>query len=376
MDVLARDSVRCCHSGHLPIVARETAGRGSRTRRQGRAGHRCVEGHRAGHRGLARRRRRRGDALVPQAGGARRSRGRDRRRPLPAPGSPPSPPTRASPTRPRRVWRRRVERLGALDILVNNAATNPTTGPPSTPSSPAWDKTFQVNVRGAFVWSQLAWRAWMRDHGGSIINISSIGGLRGDAAIGVYNITKAAIVHLTRILAVELGPGVRVNAIAPGLVKTDFARALWEPAGDRGRRRPPAAASRRRPRTSPHAARFLAGPGASWITGDTLVVDGGALAGAAPISPARRHHASRRADRDHADFESFDGLSLSYHDEGDGRAGRAAARLRRRHQRQLRALGHPRPAARRGLPRGRARRCVVTGSRRSPPSPRPTPTTR
>ena len=102
----------------------------------------------------------------------------------------------------------------------------------------------------------------MREHGGSIINLSSIGGLRGDAAIGVYNTTKAAIVHLTKILAVELGPGVRVNCIAPGLVKTDFARALWEPAGDLVA----AALPLRRlgePEDIAHAARFLAGPGAA-----------------------------------------------------------------------------------------------------------------
>ncbi len=176
-----------------------------------------------------------------------------------------------------------VERLGAVDILVNNAATNPSMGATIDADLGAWDKTFQVNVRGAFVWSQLAWRTWMREHGGSIINLSSIGGLRGDAAIGVYNTTKAAIVHLTRILAVELGPGVRVNAIAPGLVKTDFARALWEPAGDVVA----AGLPLRRlgePDDIAHAARFLAGPGASWITGHTLVVDGGALAGAAPIT--------------------------------------------------------------------------------------------
>jgi NAD(P)-dependent dehydrogenase (short-subunit alcohol dehydrogenase family) len=176
-----------------------------------------------------------------------------------------------------------VERFGALDILVNNAATNPSMGATIDADLGAWDKTFQVNVRGAFVWSQLAWRGWMRDHGGSIINLSSIGGLRGDAAIGVYNTTKAAIVHLTRILALELGPGVRVNAIAPGLVKTDFARALWEPAGDAVA----AGLPLRRlgePDDIAHAARFLAGPGASWITGHTLVVDGGALAGAAPIT--------------------------------------------------------------------------------------------
>jgi len=176
-----------------------------------------------------------------------------------------------------------VERLGAVDILVNNAATNPVMGATIDADLGAWDKTFQVNVRGCFVWSQLAWRTWMRDHGGSIINLSSIGGLRGDAAIGVYNTTKAAIVHLTRILAIELGPGVRVNAIAPGLVKTDFARALWEPAEDVVA----AGLPMRRlgePDDIAHAARFLAGPGASWITGHTLVVDGGALAGAAPIT--------------------------------------------------------------------------------------------
>jgi NAD(P)-dependent dehydrogenase (short-subunit alcohol dehydrogenase family) len=176
-----------------------------------------------------------------------------------------------------------VDQLGALDILVNNAATNPSMGATIDAELPAWDKTFQVNVRGTFVWTQLAWRAWMRDHGGSVINLSSIGGLRGDAAIGVYNTTKAAIVHLTKILAVELGPGVRVNCIAPGLVKTDFARALWEPAGDAVA----AGLPLRRlgePDDIAGAARFLAGPGAAWITGHTLVVDGGALAGATPIT--------------------------------------------------------------------------------------------
>ena len=176
-----------------------------------------------------------------------------------------------------------IERLGALDILVNNAATNPAMGATIDAELPAWDKTFQVNVRGTFVWTQLAWRAWMREHGGSVINLSSIGGLRGDAAIGVYNTTKAAIVHLTKILAVELGPGVRVNCLAPGLVKTDFARALWEAAGDTVA----AGLPLRRlgePEDIAGAARFLAGPGAAWITGHTLVVDGGALAGATPIT--------------------------------------------------------------------------------------------
>src|SRR3954453_10158657 len=180
-----------------------------------------------------------------------------------------------------------VERFSALDVLVNNAATNPVMGATIDADLPAWDKTFQVNVRGTFVWSQLAWREWMRGHGGWIVNLSRIGGLRGDAAIGVYNTTKAAIVHLTKILAVELGPGVRVNCIAPGLVKTDFARALWEPAGDVVA----AGLPMRRlgePEDIAHAARFLAGPGASWITGHILVVDGGATAGASPITSSSR----------------------------------------------------------------------------------------
>ena len=169
-----------------------------------------------------------------------------------------------------------VEQFGALDVLVNNAATNPSMGATIDTELGAWDKTFQVNVRGTFVWSQLAWRAWMREHGGSIINLSSIGGLRGDAAIGVYNTTKAAIVHLTRILAVELGPGVRVNAIAPGLVKTDFARALWEDQENLKRR---TATTPLRRIGEPHeiagVVAYLASDASTFMTGQTIVIDGG-----------------------------------------------------------------------------------------------------
>ncbi|MDQ1430122.1 MAG: hypothetical protein QOF40_724, partial [Actinomycetota bacterium] len=108
--------------------------------------------------------------------------------------------------------------------------------------------------------------------------------LKASPVIGAYNISKAADFQLARNLAQELGPdNIRVNCIAPGLVKTDFARALWEPAGDVVA----AGLPLRRlgePEDIAHAARFLAGPGASWITGHTLVVDGGALAGATPIT--------------------------------------------------------------------------------------------
>jgi NAD(P)-dependent dehydrogenase (short-subunit alcohol dehydrogenase family) len=171
-----------------------------------------------------------------------------------------------------------VERFGGLDILVNNAATNPSMGPTIEADLGAWDKTFQVNLRGLFVWTQLAWRARMKEHGGAVINLSSIGGLRGDASIGVYNTTKAAIIHLTKILAVDMGPQVRVNAIAPGLVKTDFARALWEDHGDLAARTLPLQRLGEPEDIAP-AAVFLASDDARWVTGHTLVVDGGALAG-------------------------------------------------------------------------------------------------
>lgn len=169
-----------------------------------------------------------------------------------------------------------VERFGAIDVLVNNAATNPHMGPVIDVDLSRYDKTFRVNVRGPLVWSQAAWRAGMQEHGGSIINISSIGGIRHDSGIGVYNITKAALLHMTRILAGELGPKVRVNAIAPGLVKTDFARALWEPAEDLVAATMPLNRLGE-PEDIAGAAVFLASDLSSWITGETLVVDGGAL---------------------------------------------------------------------------------------------------
>ncbi|MSO78797.1 MAG: SDR family oxidoreductase, partial [Acidimicrobiia bacterium] len=169
-----------------------------------------------------------------------------------------------------------VERLGSLDILVNNAATNTHLGPAIEIDLPRFDKNFQVNLRGAFVWTQEAWRKGMRERGGSVINVVSIGGLRHDSGIGIYNVTKAALIHLTKVLAAELAPGVRVNAIAPGLVKTDFARALWEPAEDLVSATMPLKRLGE-PDDIAAAALFLASDLASWITGETLVVDGGAL---------------------------------------------------------------------------------------------------
>jgi NAD(P)-dependent dehydrogenase (short-subunit alcohol dehydrogenase family) len=171
-----------------------------------------------------------------------------------------------------------IERLGRVDILVNNAATNPYMGRPIDIDLPRFDKTWQVNYRGPVVWVQEAWRASMAEHGGNIINIASIGGLSVEPSIGHYNVTKAALIHLTRTLAADLAPGVRVNGIAPGLVKTDFARALWEPAEEAVARRTPL---RRlgEPEDIANAALFLASDLSSWMTGQTIVVDGGGLLG-------------------------------------------------------------------------------------------------
>jgi NAD(P)-dependent dehydrogenase (short-subunit alcohol dehydrogenase family) len=173
-----------------------------------------------------------------------------------------------------------IERFGRLDVLVNNAATNPYMGRAIDIDLPRFDKTWQVNYRGPVVWVQEAWKAWMADNGGSILNIASIGGLSVESTIGHYNVTKAALIHLTRTLAADLAPGVRVNAIAPGLVKTRFARALWEPAEEAVAARMPL---RRlgEPEDIANTALFLTSDMASWITGQTIVVDGGALLGAA-----------------------------------------------------------------------------------------------
>ena len=171
-----------------------------------------------------------------------------------------------------------LERFGGLDILVNNAATNPYMGKSVDIDEARYDKTFQVNLRGPFFWTAMAYKAAMQEKGGVVLNIASIGGMQYGGAIGVYDNTKAALIHLTGHFAAELSPKVRVNGIAPGLVKTDFARALWEPAEDVAARRNPL---RRlgEPQDIANAAMFLCSDAASWITGHTLVVDGGSMVG-------------------------------------------------------------------------------------------------
>jgi NAD(P)-dependent dehydrogenase (short-subunit alcohol dehydrogenase family) len=169
-----------------------------------------------------------------------------------------------------------VERFGGVDILVNNAATNPYFGPTMEIDASRFDKTVAVNWRGPLMWAQAAWRASMAERGGVVLNIASIGGMSVESSIGVYNGTKAAVIHLTRQLALELSPGVRVVGIAPGLVKTDMARALWEPNEEAMARHMPVGRLGV-PEDIANAAVFLCSDAASWITGTTVVVDGGAL---------------------------------------------------------------------------------------------------
>lgn len=167
-----------------------------------------------------------------------------------------------------------IEQFGALDILVNNAATNPYYGPTLDVDAGRFDKTFQVNLRGPLFWCQAAWEQALRDKPGVIINIASVGGLRAEGALGVYNLSKAALIHLTRQLASELGP-TRVVGIAPGLVKTDFAAVLVANFGDRLAASMPLGRLGL-PQDIANLATFLASDLASWITGETYVIDGGA----------------------------------------------------------------------------------------------------
>ncbi|MET9035610.1 SDR family oxidoreductase [Streptomyces mirabilis] len=170
-----------------------------------------------------------------------------------------------------------MARLGRFDVMVNNAATNPYMGDLLDLDLARAEKTVRVNQYGMIAWTRCAWRAWMSEHGGTVVNIASVGGLVVDPHIGWYNATKAAMLHMTRQLAYELGPRVRVNAIAPGLIKTELARAVWEP-------REPILTARlplRRLGTVEDVANavlFLASDASAWMTGQTLVLDGGATA--------------------------------------------------------------------------------------------------
>ncbi|WP_330341303.1 SDR family oxidoreductase [Streptomyces sp. NBC_00557] len=169
---------------------------------------------------------------------------------------------------------RTMEAFGRLDFLVNNAGTNPVFGPIADLDLEVARKVFETNVISALGFAQKAWHAWQKDNGGAIVNIASIAGLAPSPFIGAYGVSKAAMINLTQQLAHEFAPKVRVNAIAPAVVKTKFAQALYE------NREEQAAAAYPLgrlgvPSDIGGAAAFLTSEQSDWITGQTLVVDGG-----------------------------------------------------------------------------------------------------
>ncbi|AWW40751.1 3-ketoacyl-ACP reductase [Streptomyces sp. AS58] len=169
---------------------------------------------------------------------------------------------------------RTMEVFGRVDYLVNNAGTNPVFGPIADLDLGVARKVFETNVVSALGFAQRTWHAWQKDNGGAIVNIASVAGVSASPFIGAYGISKAAMINLTLQLAHEFAPGVRVNAIAPAVVKTKFAQALYE-----GREAEAAAAYPLGrlgvPADIGGAAAFLTSDQADWITGQTLVVDGG-----------------------------------------------------------------------------------------------------
>jgi NAD(P)-dependent dehydrogenase (short-subunit alcohol dehydrogenase family) len=168
-------------------------------------------------------------------------------------------------------------RWGHIDVVVANAASNPYYGPLTGIEDDAFDKIFANNLKSVLWLAGMTLPAMAARGGGSFILVGSIGGILANTVIGAYGISKAAGHHLVRNLAAEWGPrNVRVNAIAPGLVKTEFARALWE---DEKRRAERIAATPLRrlgePRDIGGIAVFLASPAAAFITGQCIVADGG-----------------------------------------------------------------------------------------------------
>jgi NAD(P)-dependent dehydrogenase (short-subunit alcohol dehydrogenase family) len=173
---------------------------------------------------------------------------------------------------------RTVETFGRLDMLVNNTGINPVFGPLLDVDPAAAAKILGVNVLAPLAWTRRARDAWMGEHGGSVVNVASIAGLRASPGIGMYGVSKAALIRLTMELAVDLGPKIRVNAVAPAVVKTKFATALYE-----GREEQVSAAYPLKrlgvPEDIASAVAFLLSEEAGWITGQTLVLDGGVTLG-------------------------------------------------------------------------------------------------
>jgi len=174
------------------------------------------------------------------------------------------------------VVARAIETFGSADFLVNNTGINPVFGPLMDIDLAAARKIVEVNCIAAVSWLQLVHRGWMGQHGGAVVNVASVAGLRPAPGIAFYGASKAMLIHLTEELAVELGPDIRVNAVAPAVVKTRFATALYD-----GREQQVAASYPLKrlgvPEDIGGVVAFLLSDDAGWMTGQTVAVDGGML---------------------------------------------------------------------------------------------------
>ncbi|WP_409484049.1 SDR family oxidoreductase [Arsenicicoccus dermatophilus] len=168
-----------------------------------------------------------------------------------------------------------LDRWGRLDLLVNNTGINPAYGPLLQLDLDVARKILDTNVVAALSWVQKAHAAWLGEHGGAIVNVGSVAGLRAAPGIAFYGASKAALLHLTEELAVELGPTIRVNAVAPAVVRTRFAEALYTGREEQAAR---GYALKRlgEPEDVAGAVAYLLSDDAAWTTGHTMVLDGGA----------------------------------------------------------------------------------------------------
>lgn len=193
----------------------------------------------------------------------------------------------ADPELPGQLTAFTLREYGRLDIVVNNAATNRPYGPLIDTDPADWPHAFALNVEAPLRLAQCAWRSWMSEHGGTIVNICTEGATHPGPGVGAYGTTKAALLHLTQQLAGELGPGVRVNSVSPGLVRTELARFMWEPQEREIAEGLPLERIGE-PEDVARAVVWLASEEADWVTGTDVVVDGGTRVRAAQMTHRAR----------------------------------------------------------------------------------------